>query len=113
MLSTIKKKDSLTTKDNVQIKTSEGYIVKTSSVRFDNLNGIIVSNEKNALIEDVDGNKIKVPMFEYNNGGKNLFFSKGEIEINDAIGNTYKFSEIFIDEKKKKIAGSDLKLFLI
>ena len=104
-----KEKDSLTTKDNVQIKTSEGYIVKTSSVRFDNLNGIIVSNE-NALIEDVDGNKIKVPMFEYNRG-KNLFFSKGEIEINDAIGNTYKFSEIFIDEKKKKIAGSDLRAF--
>ena len=41
---------------------------------------------------------------------KIYFFPKGEIEINDAIGNTYKFSEIFIDEKKK-IAGSDLRAF--
>ena len=62
----------------------------------------ITKPTENALIEDVDGNKIKVPMFEYNRG-KNLFFSKGEIEINDAIGNTYKFSEIFIDEKKRKL----------
>ena len=59
----------------MQIKTSEGYMVKTSSVRFDNLNGIIVSNE-NALIEDVDGNKIKVPMFEYE--VKFIFFPKGK-----------------------------------
>ena len=104
-----KENDTLLTKNEVQIITSEGYEVKTNSIKFDNLNGIIVSDEQ-ALIKDIDGNKIIVPMFEYNRD-KNLFFSKGDIEINDIIGNTYKFSEIFIDEKKRKIAGSDLRAF--
>ena len=43
---------------------------------------------------------------------KNMFFSKGEIEVTDNRSNKYLFSEIYIDEKNKKIVGSDIKSFL-
>ena len=41
-----------------------------------------------------------------------IFFSKGNIEIKDKNNNNYNFSEIYIDENKKKIIGSDIKAFL-
>ena len=49
-------------------------------------------------------------MFNYNSI-KNILFSRGEIELKDKNKNIYKFSEIYIDEKKKKIIGSDAKIF--
>ena len=42
----------------------------------------------------------------------NIFFSKGKIKIKDINNNDYFFSEIYIDEKEKKIIGSDIKAFL-
>ena len=42
----------------------------------------------------------------------NIFFSKGNIKITDVNNNNYSFSEIYIDENKKKIIGSDVKAFL-
>ena len=42
----------------------------------------------------------------------NIFFSKGNIKIKDINNNDYNFSEIYIDEKKKKIIGTDIKAFL-
>ena len=41
-----------------------------------------------------------------------MFFSRGKIEILDKMKNKYFLSEIYIDEKAKKIAGSDMKVFL-
>ena len=35
---------------------------------------------------------------------KNMFFATGEIKIIDDRGNEYYFSEVYIDEKKRKIA---------
>ena len=43
---------------------------------------------------------------------KNIFFSKGKIEVLDVNNNKYSFSEIYIDEIKKKMVGSDVKAFL-
>ena len=43
---------------------------------------------------------------------KNMFLSSGEIKIIDRKNNTYYFSEIYIDEKKRKIVGSDIRAFL-
>ena len=40
-----------------------------------------------------------------------MFFSQGEIEVLDNRSNKYLFSEIYIDEKKRKIVGSDVKSF--
>ena len=42
----------------------------------------------------------------------NIFFSKGKIKIKDINNNNYNFSEIYVDENKKKIIGSDIKAFL-
>ena len=49
-------------------------------------------------------------MFNYNSIN-NIFFSKGNIKLKDKNDNIYKFSELYIDEKKKKIVGSDAKMF--
>lgn len=105
----IKDEDILIVKDNVKIITSEGYEVLTDSLKFDNKRGLIVSNNP-SQIKDIDGNLINVEMFEYDRN-KNLFFSKGLIKILDILENTYEFSEIYIDERKKKIVGSDLRAF--
>ena len=41
-----------------------------------------------------------------------MFFSQGNIEVLDSKSNKYLFSEIYIDEKNRKIVGSDVKSFL-
>ena len=41
-----------------------------------------------------------------------MFFSQGNIEVFDNKTNKYSFSEIYIDEKNRKIVGSDVKSFL-
>ena len=58
----------------------------------------------------IDKNEINVSMFSYEKK-TNLFFSRGKIEILDKMKNKYFLSEIYIDEKAKKIAGSDMKVF--
>ena len=40
-----------------------------------------------------------------------MFFSQGNIEVFDNKTNKYSFSEIYIDEKNRKIVGSDVKSF--
>ena len=49
-------------------------------------------------------------MFNYNSI-KNILYSRGEIILEDKNKNEFLFSEIYIDEKKKKIIGSDAKIF--
>ena len=46
-------------------------------------------------------------MFEYDR--KKVCFFKRKILIKDVNDNEYKFSEIYINEKNKKIVGSDLR----
>ena len=71
----------------------------------------IIYSENFTVITDVNGNKISVDMFNYLTL-KNMFFSTGEIEVLDNRSNKYLFSEIYIDEKNKKIVGSDIKSYL-
>ena len=49
-------------------------------------------------------------MFNYNSK-KTFFFLKVNIKLEDKKKNVYKFKQIYIDEKKKKIIGSDAKNF--
>ena len=93
-----------------KIITSENYQVLSTNILFDDKNKIISSNEK-SLILDKDGNQISVDSFKYL-ADKNIFFSKGNIKILDIRNNSYEFSEIYINEKEKKIAGSDVRIFL-
>ncbi len=105
-----KKFDLLNSVGSTTIITSENYTLKSKNVIFDNKNKIIKSDYPTEIV-DPDGNIIFVNMFNYNSL-KNILFSKGEIKLEDKKKNVYKFRELYINEKKKKIIGSDAKIFL-
>ena len=60
-------------------------------------------------MNDGSGNSILLDMFNYSTKNK-ILRSKGYIEMTDKYENKYFFDDIFIDVKKKRIAGSNLKL---
>ena len=70
-----------------------------------------ISSSAPAIITDIDKNVIKLATFDYLSD-KKFFRSRGSIDITDLNGNFYNLSEIFIDVKKKKIIGTDVKAFL-
>jgi LPS-assembly protein len=105
-----KLKELIETKGDSKIITSAGYEVFGTDMVFNNNKNVIYSNNKTQII-DRDGNNISVDMFNYSILS-NIFFSKGNIKIKDINNNNYNFSEIYIDENKKKIIGSDVKAFL-
>ncbi len=92
------------------INTSENYLIEGSDILFDNNSKFIRSNKK-TIIEDIDKNKIFLENFEYLIN-TNIFKSIGLIDIKDNLNNTYQFSQIYIDTKKKEILGTDIKLNL-
>ena len=102
--------DLINTFGKTKIITSEGYEIIGKNISYDGKNKIISSKDQTIII-DKEGNKIFVEMFNYFTN-KNMFFSKGNINIQDIKNNKYYFSEIYIDEKKEKIVGSDVKAFL-
>tara|TARA_B110000444_G_C18836146_1_gene596066 strand:+ start:200 stop:2539 length:2340 start_codon:yes stop_codon:yes gene_type:complete len=95
---------------STKILTSEKYEVKGNDMLFDNKNKIISSDSKTKIV-DKDGNQIFLEMFNYATD-KNMFYSKGAIKVVDINQNIYNFSEIYIDEKKQKMIGTDVKAFL-
>ncbi len=104
-----KTNDLLESFGNTIITTSENYKIEGQNFLFDNKNKIIKTDYP-ATIVDVDGNNISVEMLNYNSI-KNIIFSRGNVELTDKNKNNFKFTEVYIDEKKKKIIGSDAKLF--
>ena len=92
------------------VVTSEKYVIEGQDIVYDDQKKLIYS-EYDTKIKDLAGNEIVVQMFNYLTL-KNMFLSKGEIEITDNRSNQYLFSEIYIDEKNKKIVGSDVKSFI-
>ena len=105
-----REKDLLKTIGNTEIITSEDFKLEGTNIIFDNKNKII-SSKNSSRVVDKDGNQIFMEMFDYSIN-KNMFFSKGNIKIIDNKKNDYNFAEIYIDEKKRKIVGSDIKVFI-
>ena len=105
-----KSKNILNTFGETEIITSEKYKIIGKDITYDSSKGIVYSNNE-TNITDLNGNKIFVTMFNYL-VKKNMLMSTGEIKITDIKKNQYYFSEIYIDEKKKKIVGSDIRAFL-
>ncbi len=101
--------DFLESVGKTKIITNQKYIFLSENVKFDNKNKIITSDYPTTIL-DPDGNEIDVEMFNYNSIN-NILFSKGNIQLSDKNNNIFKFSEIYIEEKSKKIIGSDAKLF--
>ena len=105
-------KDSkkLISKGDTTIITSEGYMLKGKNIIFNNKNKIIESKDP-AIITDLDQSKIFLENFKYFT--KDSFFkSVGAIKVIDSKNNSYNFSQVYIDEKKREIIGTDIKAFL-
>ena len=94
---------------DTKILTSSGYIVDASNVTLD-INKKILSSQMKAKVEDIQNNFIYLDNFDYL-ANQNIFKSIGKIEVIDKLNNSYKFSQIYIDEKKKEIIGTDSKVF--
>tara|TARA_A100001011_G_C14312171_1_gene846110 strand:+ start:1073 stop:3418 length:2346 start_codon:yes stop_codon:yes gene_type:complete len=93
-----------------KIYTNEGYILEGSDINFESKKNNISSSSP-AKIVDLDKNVIKLTTFNYLTD-KKFFRSRGSIDITDSNNNYYNLSEVFIDVKKKKIIGTDVKAFL-
>ena len=92
------------------IITSEKYIVRGKDIVINNKSKTISSNEATS-INDPEGNNIALQNFNYQ-VDKNIFKSVGSVKILDKLKNSYEFSQIYIDTKKKEILGTDIKAFL-
>ena len=93
-----------------KILTTEGYTVETSDVILDTFKKTLFSKKK-TKIEDLQYNSIELENFEYLSV-ENIFKSIGNIKITDKLNNSYEFSQIYIDEKKREIIGTDSKVYL-
>ena len=60
----------------------------------------LLSPKNKTKIIDVDSNQIYLENFEYNNSN-NIFKSIGLVLVNDNKGNSFEFSQIYIDIKKE------------
>ena len=92
------------------VLTSEGFVVEGENITFDNNKNYIKSNSP-ATIRDIEENEIYLDSFEYSTSNS-FFRSAGNIKVIDSKDNQYNFSQIYIDEKKKEIVGTDSKAFL-
>ena len=92
-----------------KIVTSEKYEVEGEDIIYDD-NKKLIYSQNTTLITDRNKNQITVEMFNYLTL-KKMFLSKGNIEMLDNRENKYLFNEIYIDEKKRKIVGSDIKAY--
>ena len=84
--------------------------MESNNILFDDLNKIIKSEEL-TTITDQSNNKIYLSNFEYLTN-KYIFKSVGEIKVIDNIQNSYNFSQVYIDTKKKELLGTDIKSYL-
>tara|TARA_B100001063_G_scaffold245963_1_gene283268 strand:+ start:448 stop:1017 length:570 start_codon:yes stop_codon:yes gene_type:complete len=94
------KKKILETKGLTQIITPKKYILNGENIIANSDKKLIFSNDK-TIITDEDNNSIFLENFEYLSK-ENIFKSIGHIEIKDKLENSYQFSQIYIDTKKKK-----------
>ena len=93
-----------------KIITSENYIIQADDIIVDNKKEILGS-KKITTVQDPDGNLITLNNFEYS-VEEDIFKSVGSVKILDKLKNSYEFSQIYIDTKKKEILGTDIKAFL-
>ena len=98
------------TKGQTTLVTSENYTLEGEDIYFNNENKEIKS-DKPSVLKDLSGNTIYLENFEYLQE-TNIFKSIGYIKIIDQYKNTYNFSQLYIDTKKKEILGTDIKAYL-
>ena len=104
------KLEKLELKGNVTVSTAQGYSIKSKDVILDKKNNILFS-ENSSIVTDVENNEIFLDNFNYQLKEKKIK-SIGNIKIIDQQKNIYKFSQIYIDEERKELFGTDIKAFL-
>jgi lipopolysaccharide export system protein LptA len=87
-------------KGYTKVITSDKYIIEGSDIVIDNKKKII-NSKKNSKILDQDKNQIYLENFEYLIE-ENIFKSIGNIKITDINDNSFEFSQIYINTKKKR-----------
>ena len=92
------------------ILTSEGFYLVGEDILFDNKN-LKIKSIKPATIQDLEKNNIFLENFEYSTKD-NFFKSIGKVKLVDSKNNSYSFSQIYIDEKRREIFGTDIKTFI-
>ena len=92
------------------VMTSGGFTIEGQDIFFDN-NQNYIKSDSPATVLDLEKNKIFLDNFKYSTSD-GFFKSAGKIEIIDSKNNKYNFSQIYIDEKKKEIVGTDSRTFL-
>ena len=97
-------------KGYTKVITSDKYIIEGSDIVIDNKKKII-NSKKNSKILDQDKNQIYLENFEYLIE-ENIFKSIGNIKITDINDNSFEFSQIYINTKKKEVLGTDIKAFM-
>ena len=97
-------------KGYTKVITSDKYIIEGSDIIIDNKKKII-NSKKNSKILDQDKNQIYLENFEYLIE-ENIFKSIGNIKITDINDNSFEFSQIYINTKKKEVLGTDIKAFM-
>ena len=98
------------TKGETKIITEEKYLLEGQDLLIDSKKKIIKS-DKDSILEDQEGNKVLIENFEYS-VDTSIFKSIGRVIIEDTKKNTYEFTQVYIDTKKKEILGTDSKIFL-
>ena len=93
-----------------KILTEKKYLINSKDIILNNSKKFIRSQE-NTTIVDQDSNKIFLENFEYRTNNS-IFKSVGYIKIEDINKNTYEFSQVYIDTKKKEILGTDIKAYM-
>ena len=96
-------------KGNVLVFTAEGYSIESKNIILDKEKNILFSKSY-STIQDIEKNEIFLENFEYHIKEKKIK-SIGNIKVIDRQGNTYKFSQMYIDEKIKNFLGLMLKPF--
>ena len=80
--------------------SASGYEVESSDITLNLLTKVLSSNQS-TKITDIEKNLIFLDNFEYQSN-LNIFKSIGNIKVKDKLDNSYNFSQIYIDEKKRK-----------
>ena len=90
--------------------TKEGYYLESENVVFNDQSNVVSSDQK-TLVKDNMENLITLNNFKYEIN-ESIFKSLGKIKVIDKMNNSYEFSQLYIDEKKKEIIGTDSKAYL-
>ena len=94
---------------STNFSTKQGYFVETEDVSLNNIKNEAFSN-KSTVINDIQNNEIFLENFKYETN-KKIFKSLGKIKVIDKSKNSYEFTQIYIDEIKKEIVGTDAKAY--